>query len=286
MKRTGKQGMKRTVLGMLLALPLVAQAQSWSRTETITYHDNTTLWVLGQTAKVTCVAPAACTPSEAPTGIVMSETTYDAFAMPVTVKAYGKVQQTLTYNSTSTVASGQLGTLRWLKDGNNNTTTFTNWKRGIPQSIAYADGSTQSAVVNNHGWIDSVTDENGYKTCYTYDTMGRLASTTYTSESAANTCDASTWTATNYTWEYRNVAEHGLPAGHWLRRNHTGNHRRNTFYDVLWRPVLEHYYDGADTNGSIQARAWAYDAEGRVTFASYPVNALVAGTTVTRPKAS
>ena len=281
MKRTGKQGMKRTVLGMLMALPLVAQAQTYSKTETIEYHDNTTSWVLGQTAKVTCVAPAECTPSWAPTGIVVSETTYDAFAMPVTVKAYGKVQQTLTYNSTSTVASGQLGTLRWAKDGNNNTTTFANWKRGIPQSITYADNSTQSAVVNDHGWIESVTDENGYKTCYTYDPMGRLASTTYPSETAANTCDGSTWTATTYTWEYRNVAEHGLPAGHWLRRNHTGNHRRNTFYDALWRPVLEHYYDGADTNATIQTRAWAYDAEGRVTFASYPVNALTGGTTGT-----
>jgi len=281
MKRTGKQGMKRTVLGVLLALPLAAQAQSWSRTETITYHDNPTLWVLGQTAKVTCVAPAECTPSWAPTGIVVSETGYDTLARPVTVKAYGKLTQTLTYDTTSTVASGQLGTLKTAKDGNNNTTTFANWKRGIPQSITYADNSTQSAVVNNNGWIDSVTDENGYKTCYTYDTMGRLASTTYPSETAANTCDGSTWTATTYTWEYRNVAEHGLPAGHWLRRNHTGNHRRNTFYDALWRPVLEHYYDGADTNATIQTRAWAYDAEGRVTFAAYPVNALTGGTTGT-----
>ena len=64
MKRTREQAMKRTVLGILLALPLAVQAQSWSKTETITYHDNPTLWVLGQTAKVTCVAPAACRPRD------------------------------------------------------------------------------------------------------------------------------------------------------------------------------------------------------------------------------
>lgn len=60
MKRTGKQGMKRTVLGMLLALPLAVQAQTYSKTETIEYHDNTTSWVLWQSAKVTCVAPVEC----------------------------------------------------------------------------------------------------------------------------------------------------------------------------------------------------------------------------------
>lgn len=276
--------MRRTVLGMLLALPLVAQAQSWSRTETITYHDNTTLWVLGQTAKVTCVAPAACTPSEAPTGIVMSETTYDAFAMPVTVKAYGKVQQTLTYNSTSTVASGQLGTLRWLKDGNNNTTTFTNWKRGIPQSIAHADGSTQSAVVNNHGWIDSVTDENGYTTCYTYDVMGRLASITPPSETTANACDTTeaNWKKTLLTFQPVAVAEYGIPAGHWRQTVSTGTGQKITYFDALWRPLVTKELDA--TNGTTETltkrfQRFTYDTDGRTTFASYPgtTDALTTG---------
>ena len=269
MKRTGKQGMKRTVLGMLLVLPLAAQAQTYSKTETIEYHDDPTLWVLGQVKRTTT------------NGVETSTTTYGWKALPTQTTQFGKVTQTLTYDSTSTVASGQLGTLKTVKDGNNNTTTFGSWKRGIPQAISYADGTSQSALVDDRGWITWFEDENDSRTCYTYDAMGRLASTTYTSESAANTCDASKWTATTYTWEYRNVAEHGLPAGHWLRRNHTGNHRRNTFYDALWRPVLEHYYDGANVDASIQTRAWAYDADGRVTFASYPVNALTGGTTGT-----
>ena len=269
MKRTGKQEMKRAVLAVLLAVPLVAQAQTYSKTETIEYHDDTTLWVLGQVKRTTT------------NGVETSRTDYGWKALPWKTYAFGKLQQTYSYDNTSAVGTGQLGTLKTVTDGNNNVTTFGSWKRGIPQSIGYADGTSQSALVDDRGWITWVEDENDSRTCYTYDAMGRLASTTYTSESAANTCDTSKWTATNYTWEYRNVAEHGLPAGHWLRRNHTGNHRRNTFYDVLWRPVLEHYYDGANTEASIQTRAWAYDADGRVTFASYPVNALVAGTTGT-----
>jgi len=254
---------------MLVALPLAAQAQTYSKTETIEYHDDPTLWVLGQVKRTTT------------NGVETSTTTYGWKALPTQTTQFGKVTQALTYDSTSAVGTGQLGMLKTVKDGNNNTTTFGSWKRGIPQAISYADGTSQSALVDDRGWITWVEDENDSRTCYTYDAMGRLASTTYTSESAANTCDASKWTATTYTWEYRNVAEHGLPAGHWLRRNHTGNHRRNTFYDVLWRPVLEHYYDGANVDSSLQTRAWAYDADGRVTFASYPVNALTGGTTGT-----
>jgi hypothetical protein len=41
-------------LGLLFAGS--AAAQSFSKTEQITYHDNTTIWVLGQTATVSCVA--------------------------------------------------------------------------------------------------------------------------------------------------------------------------------------------------------------------------------------
>ncbi|MCL6712581.1 RHS repeat protein [Pseudomonas sp. R2.Fl] len=274
MKRTGKQGMTRTVLGVLLALPLVAQAQSWSRTETITYHDNPTLWVLGQTAKVTCVAPAACTPSESPTGIVMSETGYDTLARPVTAKAYGKLQQTLTYNAD--------GTLKTAKDGNNNVTTFGNWKRGIPQSITHADSSTQSAVVNNHGWIESVTDENGYTTCYTYDTMGRLASLTPPSETAANACDSgeASWKKTVLSFQPVAAAEHGIPAGHWRQTVSTGNGQKISYFDALWRPLVVREYDAANVAGTQRFSRFAYDAEGRVTFASYPgtTDALSTGT--------
>ena len=190
--------MKRTLLGMLLALPLAAQAQTYSKTETIEYHDDTTLWVLGQVKRTTT------------NGVETSRTDYGWQALPWKTYAFGKLQQTYSYDNTSAVGTGQLGTLKTVTDGNNNVTTFGSWKRGIPQSIAYADSSTQSAVVNNHGWIDAVTDENGYKTCYTYDTMGRLASITYPSETTANACDTTeaTWKKTLLTFQPVAVAEY------------------------------------------------------------------------------
>ena len=254
------------VCALALALPLVAQAQSYSKTETLEYHDDLSLWVLGQVKRTTT------------DGIETSKTTYEWRAVPTKFEKFGKLVQTVGYDMTSSVASGQLGTVKTVQDGNNNLTTATNWKRGIPQNVAFADGTSIAASVDDRGWIAWAEDENRSRTCYGYDAMGRLASTTYTSESAPSVCDASKWTPTTYTWEYRNLVEHGLPAGHWLRRNHTGNHRRNTFYDALWRPILEHYYDGANVDATVQTRAWSYDAQGRVTFEAYPVNALTAGT--------
>ncbi|MCR6497151.1 RHS repeat protein [Thermomonas sp. S9] len=154
-----------------------AAAQTYRRTELISYHDNTSKWVLGQTASVTCIASvpasASCDGDD-----VMSQTAYDpATALPVATYAFGKLQSAMTYNADGTLAT-------W-RDGRGNVTTFGGWKRGIPQSIQYADGTSQSAVVDDNGWIVSVTNEAGSKTCYGYDPMGRVSSITYPSEAVA-----------------------------------------------------------------------------------------------------
>ncbi len=273
MKRTGKQGMKQTMLAVLLALPLAAQAQSYSKTETIEYHDDTALWVLGQVKRTTT------------NGVETGSTTYGWKALPWKTYTFGKLQQTYSYDNTSAVGTGQLGTLKTVTDGNNNVTTFGSWKRGIPQSITHADSSTQSAVVNNHGWIDAVTDENGYTTCYTYDTMGRLASITYPSETAANACDATeaNWKKTLLTFQPVAVAEYGIPAGHWRQTVSTGAGQKITYFDALWRPLVTKELDA--TNGTTETltkrfQRFAYDADGRTTFASYPgtTDALTQGT--------
>jgi len=183
------------------------------------------------------------------------------------VKSFGKLTQTLTYNAD--------GTLATVKDANNNVTTFGSWKRGIPQTIKYADSTGQSAAVNDHGWIDSVTDEGGATTNYGYDAMGRLSLIQYPINDTVN------WLNTTSVFEPVAMAEHGIPAGHWRQTVSTGNARKVTYFDALWRPLLTHEYDSSNTAGTLRASSTEYDSQGRVRFQSYPSSELVPAATGT-----
>lgn len=222
-----------------------ANAQTYTQTEEITYHDNTTKWVLGQVAQ------------RKVNGTVVAATTFDSnSAQPLTQRSFGKLQQTLTYHPDGAVAM--------VKDGNNQVTTLNNWHRGIPRNIGYADGTSVSAVVDDRGWISSVTDENGFVTGYTYDPMGRLASVTQP------TGDSVAWNTTTQVFARVTTAEYGIPAGHWRQTISTGNARKVTYYDALWRLLLTREYDNGQVTATERFQRFGYDHEGRVTFASYP----------------
>ena len=249
-----KTGSSLLWLGLCLCAGVPStHAQTYSRTEQIVYHDNLSKWVIGQVQSVTCQAStqAGCT------GQVVSQTDYDATtALPLRSYRFGKLQQTLTYNADGTVAT--------VKDGNNNVTTLANWYRGIPQSITYPGGATQSAAVNASGWITSVTDENGFTTGYGYDAMGRLASVVYP------TADSTAWNTTTRVFQQVGSAEYGIPAGHWRQTITTGNAQKITYFDALWRPLVTREYDAANEAGTKRFQRFTYDHEGRTTFASYP----------------
>ena len=253
-----------------------------SKTEVTTYHDNTAKWVIGQVASVKCTASVPA--SGACNGDVVSQTTYDTtYALPLTSYAFGKLQHSLTYDTASTVASGQRGTLKTVSDGRdsstfNTTITLSNWKRGIPQKVAYPatpdqpTAVSQSAIVNDDGTIASVTDENGYKTCYAYDAMGRVNRITYPSETQVGVCDTSAWNPTTITFAAGNPAAYGMPAGHWRQTTLTGRGRKIVIYDALWRPVAEQTLDLDRTSSTVSEVFKRYDAAGRLAFQSYPMN--------------
>ncbi|MGV8931796.1 MAG: RHS repeat domain-containing protein [Luteimonas sp.] len=263
----------------LLGAAWAASAQGYTKTETIEYHDQVSIWVLGQVAKVACVAPTAPLPAGCgPAGTIISETTYDAaYALPLTSTSFGKVKQIVGYDTTSSVASGQRGTLKTVANGNNKIIHFGSWRRGIPQAVTFPATDDQptpvmrTAVVNDAGWIISVNDENGDKTCYGYDAMGRINKVTYPSE-AANVCDESEWGTTAVTFQPGYPASYGMPAGHWRETTLTGRGRKIVIYDALWRPVVEQAVDldrASTTTSEIIKR---YDAAGRLEFQSYPMN--------------
>ena len=236
----------------------------FSKNEITEYHNDTALWVLGQSSKLSV------------DGKVASETGFDSLSRPVWSKAFGKLKQKLTYYSGSTAS--QKGTVASVSDGRDSsgfdtTVSLSNWKRGTPQSIAYpatpdqSGGASQSAVVDDNGWLRSVTDENGYTTSYGYDSAGRLTEIAYPTESPA-------WTSTLLSFVKSTASKYGLPAGHWRQTIHTGNGYKVVYYDGFWRPVVEESYDSAKASTTRSIVAKRYDKSGQLAFQSYPLRSL------------
>ncbi|WP_338338802.1 RHS repeat domain-containing protein [Xanthomonas euvesicatoria] len=227
-----------------------------SRTDETTYYDERGAWVLGQTAIARNIN----------TGIVTSQVDYGSNALPRTEWSNGRLVASYTYNPD--------GTLAQVKDGLGNATTLSGWKRGIPQTVANADGTAKSASVDDNGWIRQTTDENGFATTYGYDAMGRLNATNYPSG------DSTAWNSTAQTFERVGSDEYGIGAGHWRQTVTTGNAQKITYFDALWQPLLTREYDAANLAGTLRTKRFAYDHEGRAVFASYPSSTEAASTGV------
>ncbi|MBO9881034.1 RHS repeat protein [Xanthomonas sp. D-109] len=238
----------------------VTRSSPWhSRTDVTAYYDNLSKWILGQVSKNT----------NNDSGVVEHETVYDANAQPSTIFENGKLKNTLLHNADGTIST--------VKDGNGNAATFSSWKRGIAQSVTYPDGTGIAAVVDDNGWIRSVTDENGNVTSYDYDLMGRIAKITYPGN------DTAAWNVLIQTFQQVQSDEYGLGAGHWRQTISTGNASKITYFDAYWQPIVRREYDSAWVAETQRFQRFAYDHEGRVTFASYPGNsdALSIGTWTT-----
>lgn len=249
----------RTSLALALLGVSSVYAQTRSKTEVITYYDNTAKWVLGQTASVSCTASVPT--STACDGDVISQTTFDpTTALPVQSYRFGVLEQSLTYYSDGTVAT--------VTDGRGNRTSLSDWTRGIPRRITAADGTVQSATVNSLGLPLTVTDELGYTTSYSYDVMGRLSGITYPSG------DTVAWAPETFSFTWITTEEHGIAAGHWRSSRRQGNAHHNVYYDAQWRPLLTEAMDASNIAETLQQTITRYDAHGRVVYQSYPARGV------------
>ncbi|MCX7033222.1 MAG: RHS repeat protein [Arenimonas sp.] len=218
-----------------------------ARTELTTYHDYKPTWTVG--------LPKSKQYSGRP------ELVYELFypnpnALPSELRSFGRIAETYTYNAD--------GTLATVKDARNHTTTLSNWYRGVPRTVSFPDATSVSATVDSYGSITSVTDELGFSTSYSHDAMGRVSQITYP------TGDTVAWAPTTVSFVPVAAVEYGLPAGHWRQITSRGNYRKETYFDGLWRPVLEREYDNAAATATQRFKGWQYDMDGQVTFAGYP----------------
>lgn len=220
----------------------------YARVLRTSYYDDTARWVLGQVAR-----------SSQETGGVDIETgraDFDAASRPYRTYAFGLLQQTIGYNADGTVAS--------LADGKGNTIGMASWKRGLPQSVSFPDGTSGQLQVDDNGWVRVALEANGASRTFDYDSMGRVVQSTQ----AAG--DSVAWNATVSSFSAVASPEVGLEGGHWKRESSTGNARTVTYYDGLWRPVLDETFDALDRPGTLRQTVTRYDTKGQPVYASYP----------------
>lgn len=235
-----------------------------SRTESLSYHHNYVHWVIGQVSAVGLLAPE--------NGTQLARVEFDALARPY--KLYGmasagvteQLEQELTFHA---VGSSTPGAVHTVKDGRTLTTTLTDWYRGVPRSIQFADMKTRSATVSPLGWITSTTDENGYATSYSHDAMGRITQVTYPAG------DSVAWAPTTINHSQIWTGEYGLPPGHWRQVITTGNGQTVIYFDALMRPRVQAEYDTSSISATLRFTVKDFDHNGRETFAAYPVSTLV-----------
>jgi RHS repeat-associated protein len=237
-----------------------SNSNGFSKTEQSVFSDDTTKWVLGQLTSVT----------DTGTGLVEQSISYDPVSRLITSRSqFGQLQGTFTWNANGTLATA--------KDAKNNTTTLSNYKAGNPQRVDFADGSFETGVFNNFGWLTSMTNARGYVSGFGYDTMGRLSSIT------PPTGDAVAWAGTTLTFTPLTTATYGVPAGGWKHTISRGNYRKETYMDALYRPLVVREYDNANVAGTQRFTTKAYDTLNREVFSAYPgvTATLTAGTRTT-----
>ncbi|MDE2154877.1 MAG: hypothetical protein KGJ32_03135 [Xanthomonadaceae bacterium] len=226
-------------------------------TEQTTYLNDLPHWVLGLPLQVTNLT----------TGEIESANTYNLGNVTLQSRArFGQTLMNYTFN-----AQGQLASFT---DGNTHTTTLGSYKRGIPQTIGYPDGRSETLVVDDFGQIGAITDQAGHTTGYTYDPVGRITAITYPAG------DEVAWYPTTFAYTYVTAAERGIAANHWRRTVTTGNASTVTWFDAMLRPLLSDT-SIIGTAGSDITTAKSYDERGLTTFTSYPVGGAPALSTLT-----
>jgi RHS repeat-associated protein len=226
-----------------------SSSHGYTASQAQTYFDQTAQWVLGLPA------------TSVVNGTTASQTDYYATsALPQHEYRFGQKRRSFTYRADSTIET--------IADNLGKTTTLSSWKRGVPQSVSFADGIARSAIADDNGWVTSITDEVAGTTNYQYDTLGRITNIVYPVD------PSNTWAPTARTFAKSTAVEYGLPVGTWKQTIATGGYRKHLWFDALWRPILEREWDNADATGTQRFVRRTFGWRNNEVFKSYALSAL------------
>ncbi|WP_435105864.1 hypothetical protein [Arhodomonas sp. AD133] len=201
------------------------------RVTTLTYYNDPSRWILGKVKQREVNHPKGSSNDNWTT-----KRAFDNAGNVLTLDKYG-VKTTFTYTSDGDVATET--------DARNNTTTYSDYFRGIPRRENRPEGISISRTVNNTGTLDTVTDGRGHTTDYDWDALNRLESIDYPAKASVSI-------------SYSNT-------GSTLTRS---NFREIREWDGFRRRIGVTRQDTA--TGESVTRTMSRDAKGRVTFRSYP----------------
>jgi YD repeat-containing protein len=219
-----------------------------TRTERMEYDfDNTALGVMGQLLSIS--ADGISEP-------MVSHTYYSATALRSSTRKFGLLQGEYIYHAD--------GNLQKHVDGLGYETIYTDYHRGQPQRIDRANGTFETAEVDDWGLLAARTDPNGYSWHYEYDNSLRLE----------KIIPPTGWTQTSIVYERATGAAYGLPTGHWRQTVDKGNARTVSYFDALWRPLMVRSYDVGNESNTRKVVVKTYDVDGQLIFESYPQREL------------
>ncbi len=217
------------------AQSVAESSTGFSRTTTLTYAINTSLWKIRQ---------------------VKDETFDVGFSIGRTIDPNGNVTQETRFGVTTNYAYDPQGNLSTRTNARGKVATFSNYSRGIPQSethpVSSMKGITTTRVVNPAGTVGSETDGKGDKISYTYDGLSRITGITYPRVGSAN------------------VVVSWAPASMTLTR---GTFTQTTNYDGFGR-ISSTTKTAQFWPSQTATVTFRYDELGRRTFQSYPSSAL------------
>ncbi len=203
-------------------------------TDTIIYNDRPN-WILGLTKSVT------------QNGRLLATNNYTNLGQFKDQVRYGVTTGEVRYNTD--------GTIDEVEDAIGRITKLSDWKRGKPETIKKAFGTTGEITfgqtIDDNGWVTANTDAKGQTTTYIHDTMGRL-----TSINPAGSYFIGT------------TIGYDFSGGGAVQTITKGAFVETVTYDSMYRKTLEQT-QSTSTGWEYYVNT-TYDALGRVTFQSQP----------------